>query len=254
MEVPDGRVLLYDAGAMGGPDVTRRHIAPYLWTRGIRRVDEVLLSHADLDHFNGLEQLLNLFAVGQVTCTPSFQDKPTDAVRHILRVLANRGVPLRVVKAGDVLTAGDVRLEVLHPPASGPEGNENSRSLVLEVSHAGRTLLLTGDLEGEGQRLLLALPPRRVDILMAPHHGSPAANTPELAQWARPQVVVSCQEAARGPRDGGAAYRDAGARYLSTGRDGAVTIHSHVSGLVVETFRGGERFVVPPPAGGPARP
>jgi competence protein ComEC len=46
LETPDGRVLLYDAGATGGPDVTRQFIAPYLWSRGVRRVDEVFLSHA----------------------------------------------------------------------------------------------------------------------------------------------------------------------------------------------------------------
>jgi competence protein ComEC len=45
LETPDGRTLLYDAGALGGPDVTRRQIAPYLWYRGIRRIDEVFLSH-----------------------------------------------------------------------------------------------------------------------------------------------------------------------------------------------------------------
>ncbi len=253
LEAPDGRVLLYDAGAIGGPDVTRRQIAPYLWTRGIRRVDEVLLSHADLDHFNGLVSLLDYFAVGQVTCTPTFADKSTPAVRHTLAVLEERGVPLRVVKAGDVLVAGDMRLEVLHPPASGPDGNENSRSLVLEVRHAGHTLLLTGDVEGAGQQRLLGLPPRRVDLLMAPHHGSPAANRPELARWARPQVVVSCQEPRHGRRDGGEAYREAGIRYLSTGTDGAVTVHSHASGLVVETFRSGERFVVRPGPAGPRR-
>src|SRR5262249_38193674 len=38
LETPDGRTLLYDAGALGGPDVTRRQIAPFLWSRGIRRI------------------------------------------------------------------------------------------------------------------------------------------------------------------------------------------------------------------------
>lgn len=55
---------------------------------------------------------------------------------------------------------------------------------------------------------------------------------------------MACQGPSLGPRDGGEAYRAAGARYLRTGRDGAVIIHSHASGLVVETFRTGERFVV----------
>jgi competence protein ComEC len=61
IELPDGRTLLYDAGALGGPDVTRKQIAPFLWSRGIRRIDEIYLSHADLDHFNGLPALLEPF-------------------------------------------------------------------------------------------------------------------------------------------------------------------------------------------------
>ena len=46
LETPDGRTLLYDAGALAGPDVARRQIAPFLWQRGVRRIDEVFLSHA----------------------------------------------------------------------------------------------------------------------------------------------------------------------------------------------------------------
>ena len=127
LETPDGRTLLYDAGALGGPDVTRRQIAPFLWYRGIHRIDEVFLSHADLDHFNGLPELLDRFAVGQVTCTPTFADKNTEGVRETLEVLREHGVPIRIVKAGDELKAGDVRLEVLHPPAVGP-GRQRERA------------------------------------------------------------------------------------------------------------------------------
>ena len=71
IETPSGRVIVYDAGATGGPDVTRRHIAPFLWSRGIRRIDDLILSHADLDHFNGVPQLAERFAIGRVICTPS---------------------------------------------------------------------------------------------------------------------------------------------------------------------------------------
>jgi competence protein ComEC len=243
-ETPDGRTLLYDAGSLGGPDVTRRVIAPYLWNRGIRRLDEVFLSHADLDHFNGLLQLLDRFAVGRVSCTPTFADKGTPAVALTLAALAEHRIPVRILRAGDVLQAGDVRLEVLHPPAAGPDGVENVRSLVLEVRHAGHSFLLTGDLEGLGQERVLGLPRRRIDVLMAPHHGSPAANGMALARWARPRVVVSCQGPEAGRKDGAAPYRDAGATYLTTHQDGAVTVRSHAGGLVVETFRGGARFVL----------
>lgn len=236
LETPDGRVLLYDAGAMTGPDVTRRQIAPFLWHRGIQRIDEVFLSHADLDHFNGLTLLLERFAVGQVSCTPSFAQKNIPGVAVTLAALERHGVPVRILRAGDGLAAGTVTLEVLHPPSTGPDGNENARSLVLLVRHAGHTLLLTGDLEGQGLQRVLGLPAQPVDVLMAPHHGSRAANVPALAEWARPRLVISCQGPPHWPSRGNNPYIERGVPVLGTWPHGAVTVRSRDAGLTVETF------------------
>jgi competence protein ComEC len=195
-----------------------------------------MLSHADLDHYNGLPDLLERFAVGQVSHTPTFPDRKLRAVEVALKAIERRGVPTRVVKAGDRLTAGDVQMEVLHPPVIGPEGNENARSLVLLVRQAGHTILLTGDLEGPGLARLLSLPPQQVDVLMAPHHGSPTTSPPALAQWARPSLVVSSEGR---PRSGGQVrkvYEAVGARYLTTWERGAVTVRSVGGRLLVETF------------------
>jgi competence protein ComEC len=244
LETPDGRTLLYDAGSLAGPDVTRRQIAPFLWHRGIRRIDEILLSHADLDHFNGLPALLDRFSVGQVSCTPTFADKSTPGVRVTLDVLEQRKIPIRIVRAGDRLSAGEVEMEVLHPPVAGPAGNENARSLVLLVHHAGHALLLTGDLEGTGLERVLGLPPPRIDIFMAPHHGSKLVNKADLAAWARPKLVVSCEGPPRGRTRPAEPYTAAGALFLGTWPHGAITIRSHASGLVVETFQSGQRIVV----------
>ncbi|HEV3263341.1 MAG TPA: MBL fold metallo-hydrolase, partial [Gemmataceae bacterium] len=205
-----------------------------------------ILSHADKDHFNGIPALMDRFAVGQLTYTPTFKEKPTAAVHVTLRALEARGIPVRVVTAGDWLTAGDVQMEVLHPPESGPEGNENARSLVLLVRHAGHSILLTGDLEGPGLERVLALPPAHVDVLMAPHHGSRISNTPALAAWARPRVVVACQGPPQWPARSPDPYTPAGAQLLGTWPHGAVTIRSHRTGLVVETFSTGQRFAVRP--------
>jgi competence protein ComEC len=245
IELPDGRTLLYDAGALGGPDVTRKQIAPFLWHRGIRRIDEVFLSHADLDHFNGLPALLDRFNIGQVTCTPTFADKNTPGVRATLVALEQHHIPIRIVRAGDRLSAGELEMEVLHPPPTGPEGNENARSMVLRLRHAGHTLLLTGDLEGPGLTRVLALPPEPVDVLMAPHHGSPLTNKTPIAEWATPRLAIACQ----GPPRSAAhkePYSALGARYLGTWPHGAITIHSTRDGMTVETFQTGERFTLCP--------
>ncbi len=244
IESPDGRVMLYDAGALSGPDVTRRQIAPFLWHRGIRRIDDVLLSHADLDHFNGLPSLMDRFPVGQVTMTPSFADKNTPGVRETLAALERTGVRTRIVKAGDRLAAGEVTFDVLHPPPVGPDGNENARSMVLLVQHAGHSVLLTGDLESPGLDRMLGQPFRPVDVLMAPHHGSKAANPAALIAWCRPRLVVACQGPPPWPTQVPAIYESGGATYLGTWPQGAVTIISHKTGLVAETFRTHKQIVV----------
>src|SRR5262249_27634301 len=130
--------------------------------------------------------------VGQVTCTPSFAAKDLPGVQRTLAAIKEKRIPIRIVQAGERLTAGDVELDVLHPPERGPEGNENVRSMVLLVKHRGHSFLLTGDLEGEGQSLTRKLAIGPVDVLMAPHHGSPASNTSDLANWAKPALVVVC--------------------------------------------------------------
>ncbi|MFO0807660.1 MAG: ComEC/Rec2 family competence protein [Gemmataceae bacterium] len=244
IETPDGRVLLYDAGALGGPDLTRRVVAPFLWSRGVRSVDEVFVSHADLDHFNGLPALFERFPVGRVTLTPTFADKTTPGVKVMLVALKRRRIPVRLAAAGDVLTAGDVALAVLHPPPAGPPGPENVRSLVLEVAHAGHTILLTGDLEGAGLARVTGLPPRRIDVMMVPHHGSKAADPAALCAWCRPLVAVACQGPPTWPTKVPEEYESRGVRYLGTWPHGAVTLRSHRTGLIAETFKTRQRFVV----------
>src|SRR5262249_18175834 len=105
-----------------------------------------------------------------------------------------------------------------------------------EVRHAGHRILLTGDLEGSGLEMFLRQERRRIDVLQAPHHGSPKANNDQLADKTRPRVVVSCQGPPRAVGSPLEAYRKVGAEVVPTWTHGAVTVRSHASGLVVETF------------------
>jgi competence protein ComEC len=254
IETPDGRVILYDAGTTSGPDAVRRVVAPYLWYRGIQRIDEVFLSHADLDHFNGLPELMKRFPIGRITMTPTFADKTTPGVEATLAAIDRSGIPRRIAVTGDRFEAGALTFDVLHPPAEGPPGNENTRSMVLLVKYAGHTVLLTGDLEGEGQTMVRSRPIGSVDVMMAPHHGGKIANSPQrnpsgdpvpglMAAWAKPKLVVSCQ------RPGTtehlvASYGAVGGVVWDTPTKGAVTVRCHSTGVIAEAYRSGEVRVI----------
>jgi hypothetical protein len=79
---------------------------------------------------------------------------------------------------------------------------------------------------------------------MAPHHGSAKANTYSLAKWAGPQLVISCQGPPHGAGGTDKPYAKRGAHFLATWTSGAITVRSHRSGLVVETFLTGERIAL----------
>jgi competence protein ComEC len=242
IECPDGRVLVSDVGTLAGPDAVKRSVAPYLWHRGIRRVDELFLSHADLDHFNGIPELLRRFPVGQVTLTPSFSEKPTAEVAMALAAIRKANVPIHIAVAGDRFDAGGAIIETLHPPPMGPTGSENERSLVLKVTHIGHSILLTGDLEKHGTTLVTATPIEPIDVLMAPHHGSRGAWTPGFVAWAKPAFVV----VSRGSRATGitSANANINAPIWDTQSFGAITIRSHATGLTAESFRSNDRVIV----------
>lgn len=242
LELPDGRTVLYDAGSLRGPDVASRTIAPFLWSRRIERLDDVILSHADLDHFNGLAGLAERFVIGRVLTSASFEDKNNEAVRHTLAALESRRVRREVLRAGDALAAGGVAFRVLHPPAGFTGSNENTRSLVLEVRHRGHAILLTGDLEKEGLYHLLRSPPRAIDVLQAPHHGSTSIDGRALLRWCGPGLVVSCQGAPRGAKSAEAIYRQDGVEWWTTHARGAITVRSGARGLTAEAYSDDKRW------------
>jgi competence protein ComEC len=234
-ELPCGRVLLYDAGSLRGPQVGEWSIAPYLWSRGIDRLDEIFVSHADLDHYNALPWLVERFSPGMITVTPSYFAMPDHGVETVRQTLARLGIGYRVVSAGQLLSAGDVAMYVLHPPESGPPGPENARSLVVLVVYRDKTILLTGDLENPGLEDVLQLQPPRVDVLVAPHHGSAASNTSRFAQWAQPKLVVVSDGGIFGkPAD---PYSSLGAVVWRTSEEGAVIVRLTGDGIRAETFR-----------------
>ena len=246
----DGRALLYDAGRMSDPRVGRRLIAPALWARGVSRLEAVILSHADMDHYDGLPDLLDRFTIGAVLVPPGFEGEANPGAGALLDRVRSRQIPVRTIAEGDHWTLGrDVALSVLLPPVAIRAGaKDNERSVVLAVDSEGRRLLLTGDLEGVGLLELVAKPAPTVDALLAPHHGGKAANPRWLYDWARPALVVASQRRPSG-RDALDLVADRGIPVLRTWDRGAVRLRWTGAGLAADGYLDGLR-----PSPTPSRP
>ena len=240
LELPGGGTLLYDCGSLAGADRPADAAVNALRARGRRRFDAVLLSHADLDHFNGAPGLLRTAAVEVGLLGPHFEESRQRDALETLDAFDAAGVPVARLHAGMTLRAGAATLTVLHPPPGPAVGtSDNDRSVVLLVEHAGRRVLLTGDLEGPLQTALAArFAADRgpgADLLLAPHHGGRRANPRGLAETLDPKFVVASGGRHADPDRLRAVYDPA--RFFLTETDGAVTATVYADGrMTVEPF------------------
>lgn len=249
VRAPSGRTLLYDCGRMRDPRVGSRVVAPALWRRDVRRVDVLVLSHADLDHFSGLADLLERVPVGEVRVPPGFGANGDRAALDALDACRRRRVPVRPIAAGESIDLGPgVSCRALHPSADWrPDATDNARSVVLDVNTGGRGLLLTGDLDGPGIDALLATEAPPVDVMLAPHHGGRTANPARLYAWADPKTVLVSQTAPDGdPVPELAALQRDGRALRFTGADGALRLRWSDSGIAVRGFGQGDLDPRPP--------
>jgi competence protein ComEC len=263
LQAPDGETLLYDAGALGSPELATQAVSSYLWHRGISRIDGIVLSHADVDHYNAVPGLLKRFPVGAIYMSPlMFADAgfetpdlqqaslnsdtptvgPSNGPTELRLAIERAGVPVRQVWAGDRLRVGrDVTLDVLHPPRRGVIGSDNANSITLIVSHAARRILLPGDLESPGLEDLTAELPRDCDVLLAPHHGSRRSDPPGFAAWSTPEwVVVSGGDGDVAPSV--QSYETAGAAVFQTYLDGAVEFQVGSGSIRCSRWRDSQRL------------
>lgn len=186
-----GRTLLYDAGRLGAPGAATRAVSAILWDARVDRIDHLVLSHDDADHFNGVPELLNRFHVSEIIVSEKFVESPAVGAVSMRLFAARHGIPLRTLAAGDELSLGDGCVaRVLHPTRRREYKSDNQSSIVLSVEGHGRGLLLTGDLEGEAMAEFMNANRRTWDVLAAPHHGTKTSLPPTLAMVAEPSLVL----------------------------------------------------------------
>ncbi|MEX0714636.1 MAG: ComEC/Rec2 family competence protein, partial [Pirellulales bacterium] len=241
IELPDGRTMLYDCGRLGSPTAGARSVSGFLWSRGIMRLDAVVISHADIDHYNALPELLDEIAVGRVYVSPVMFNNPDAATARLLEAIEGASTPLASIRANDRLhVGGDCRIEVWHPLAGGVQGSDNANSLVVAIEYQGRRILLTGDIESPGMEDVLAETPQVCEVLLAPHHGSIRSSPRGFSDWSSPRWVIISGGPGRDHHQVRQVYEQAGATVLDTETHGAISVRIENGEATVETLRGGD--------------
>lgn len=243
IQLASGEVYLFDCGSSSRSNVGEYVLKPFLKYYGIQHIDGVFVSHPDEDHCNGIEELLVSgeewgITVGQLIL-PDIQDKMRDEKFLELQKTAEgmqgtTEMGIYYVNAGDMLETEDFSLLCLHPPAAWEcsDSNAYSECFWVEFHAVGKTLLLTGDVEGEGEMLLLEELGKRnlhdVDILKVAHHGSRNSSSEALLAQLTPQLsVISCGENngyGHPHKETLERLKDKGCKVLSTSEYGAVSI------------------------------
>lgn len=182
-----GQLTLVDCGG-DSRDNPGDIAANYIQSAGRSRLDTLVLTHCHADHANGVPQLLNRLRVGRIVLPDMEPDSPLR--REIVSQARARGTQLLFLEEDTRLELGSGGVLSLYAPV-GEGGDTNELGLTVLASAGAFDVLITGDMGGEGERLLLAradLP--EVELLVVGHHGSDTSTTPELLSAVRPQVAA----------------------------------------------------------------
>lgn len=238
VEFPGSAVMVIDGGGLGGStfDVGERIIAPFLWSRKIARIDYVVLSHPQWDHYAGLPFLATRFSPHEFWSNGS--EARSARFTELRRALDAYGVRRVRMRRGARRRIGVVDVAAHAPPPQPGALSVNDRSLVLGLEFGRTRVLFTGDIETAAEAQLVAAADGNLasTILKVPHHGSHTSSSAAFVQAVAPRLAVI--SAGRDNRFG-FPHPDVLERYATrattvarTDRDGAVRVRVEATGAV----------------------
>ncbi len=258
LTMPDGTTLLVDGGGRpnfnyvgdeAGDPVFQRDtrsigegvVSQYLWSRGMDRVDYILATHADADHIDGLNDVVQNFRVRSAMVARTPTNDPEYA--RFAATMKEVGVSVDRIGAGDLLRFGDVSAEVLWPPPTRDESapSQNNDSIMLLIRYGEKTLLLTGDIEKQGEAAVLREGiDLKSDLVKVAHHGSKTSSIEPFVAATRPSLaIISVGRTSmfgHPNKDVVERWCAGGAEVMTTGQRGTISVVTDGHVLNVSTF------------------
>ncbi|MBA7641845.1 hypothetical protein ES703_49530 [subsurface metagenome] len=231
-QLPGKANVLFDAGSLHKSDIGRRIIAPFLDYSGTGKIDAVIISHNDIDHINGIPEVVEYCKVDAIYANDAFFDKadPWGTAKFLNESLSEQGFEIKKLKDLNLNSAANIK--ILWPSeqiSQDAQLSDNDKSLVSLIEFAGTEILLCSDIEEFAQKELLRLnPDLRADVVVVPHHGSVKTAEPDFLENLDADILIcSCgrSQYERKNRVPGPGPRDPNkAKSLYTPKDGAITV------------------------------
>lgn len=239
-----GKTLLIDGGSSSVSNVGKYRLIPLLKYYGIRRIDYMIMTHEDEDHISGQRELFeNTFScgisIGHYLVPVPDKTCVGDNYHEMLSLAEKAGVPVHAIQTGDRLNLGRLSLTCLHPDMGFVADSANAYSTTIELHYGNCSMLLTGDLEKNGEEAVLSRL-SSCDILKVAHHGSKNSSSPEYLNKIHPKVALI--SSGKNNRYGHPhqelldRLRQTGAHIFDTADDGAVFLSCNGNRWSVQSF------------------
>jgi len=203
MSLPDGKVVCIDGGSSDVDNLAKYRLEPFLSYNGIKHIDCYILTHIDIDHYSGLQELLerkkyngididNIVISDSEVCKEKFWEVFGGDESRCL----NESTEVECIKTGQEIGYGGAKLKCLNPNPAFEYNDQNDSSVVLELSYGEFDVLLTGDISNKLEEKIIAEGPvddKKYEILKVAHHGSKESSCEKFLQAVNPELaVISC--------------------------------------------------------------
>lgn len=203
IENDNGDCYLVDGGSSSVNNVGKYRLLPFLKFQGAGTLEAVFVTHPDEDHCNGIMELLEQgeaqgIRVKNLVLPDVSESAKNEGYQTLVQAAGKAKIPISYLSRGQRLENGRLILTCLHPEKGDMNTEPNEYSIVLKVSYGNFSALLTGDIEGNGERELtesLTEEPAggRITVLKAAHHGSKYSTPETFLESERPvYAVISC--------------------------------------------------------------
>lgn len=194
---PAGGTYLIDGGSSDIKKVGQYRIEPFLKSRGVGRLDYVLISHGDSDHMNGVKDLIERRKIGIEigTLVLPMQEAWDEALCSLADMARQAGIQVAAIGPGQGIQEKEAALSCIQPAKGDEIQPGNEASMVLALSSGEFDMLLSGDVEGKGEELLTERltkteQARTWEVLKVAHHGSRNSTSERFLQSVQPAFAI----------------------------------------------------------------